>query len=630
MADNKLDMDTGEASAVRPKGVSEAWVRPGLTVEQAAWAVVGLLAAAVRLAGLGIRPLSTAEATQALAAFRFTEGAAQTAPAGTLPALFTANAVGFTLFGANDASARLLPALAGLILVLLPYGLRHRLGRGGALAAALLLAFSPLAVYASRTLDGAGLVAACSLAVAAGMLHYLDTLQPRSLYLAAGAVGLGLCAGPEFLTALSILFLFGLAVYVAGRPGGGEPGQSRPGLPAAWWAARFQSGLWTRAALILAATWGLAATAFILHPAGLGHGADLIAAWAQSLWPAARDLLAGGEAQRAVHPALLMLRYEPLILLLALAALAGFRRGAGGQQEPAIPHRALLVFWAVLAGLFTLLPGQRSTANALLVVIPLALLAGEGIEQAWRRLARWQPGGPVHSLWVAATALGLLVFFYLQLAAYGEASSTATISMAGITLNTTTSYLILAAVVLLLLAALTVAVGFWQGTRAVVTAGWLVALAVLSLIGFKEMWALNFAHAGDPRELMIGQSTAPEVRLFVQRLEALSLAQSGDRHTLPVTVETRTGPVVAWYLREFARQTLVEELTAPPDTYAAVTLAVTDPPIGETFRGQGFPLRSHWLPWGLWGQDLARWLLFTAGSQPTVDQELVLWVASES
>ena len=83
-----------------------------------------------------------------------------------------------------------------------------------------------------------------------------------------------------------------------------------------------------------------------------------------------------------------------------------------------------------------------------------------------------------------------------------------------------------------------------------------------------------------------------------------------------------------WYLRGFVNQVVVEGLSAPPDTMAAITLAVADPPIGESFRGQGFPLREHWLPWGLWGQDLVRWLLFTEASQPNVDQEVVLWVRS--
>jgi hypothetical protein len=112
-------------------------------------------------------------------------------------------------------------------------------------------------------------------------------------------------------------------------------------------------------------------------------------------------------------------------------------------------------------------------------------------------------------------------------------------------------------------------------------------------------------------------------------LEALSRELQGDAHTLALTTDAATGPVVGWYLRDFDRQIVVEDLDTPPDTLAAVTLAAQDLPIGETFRGQSFPLRTHWLPWGLWEQDLVRWLLFTEGSLPTVDQEVVLWVSSD-
>ena len=115
--------------------------------------------------------------------------------------------------------------------------------------------------------------------------------------------------------------------------------------------------------------------------------------------------------------------------------------------------------------------------------------------------------------------------------------------------------------------------------------------------------------------------------MFVDQLEELSRNRSGDVHTLEVTVDAATGPVVGWYLRELVRLDVVEGLSQPPDSGAAVTLARADLPIGEAFRGQGYPLRWHWLPWGLGGQDLVRWLLFGEGSQPVIDQEVVLWVS---
>ncbi|NIV37544.1 MAG: hypothetical protein GWN58_51440, partial [Anaerolineae bacterium] len=60
-----------------------------LTVERVGYIVVGMLAAVLRFAELGLRPLNEAEAVQALAALRFTDGSFQAAPSGTVPGLFT-------------------------------------------------------------------------------------------------------------------------------------------------------------------------------------------------------------------------------------------------------------------------------------------------------------------------------------------------------------------------------------------------------------------------------------------------------------------------------------------------------------------------------------------------------------
>jgi hypothetical protein len=185
-------------------------------------------------------------------------------------------------------------------------------------------------------------------------------------------------------------------------------------------------------------------------------------------------------------------------------------------------------------------------------------------------------------------------------------------------------------VALMLLVGLGAAAWAWRGSWLLVGSGWLAVVVTLGLFAFKSAWGLNFAHAADSRELMIVQTTAPDVRQLVKQLETLSVNKAGDRHTLSLTVDDATGPVIAWYLREFQHVTAVDGLSAPPDTIAAVTLALQGPPIGETFRGRGFPLQTRWSPWGLSGQSLIRWLLFTEGSLPIVDQEAVLWVASQS
>ena len=612
-------IDTSTEVVDRPQE-SGAW----LTVERVGYIAVGLLAAVLRFAELGLRPLNEAEAVQALAAFRFTDGAFQAAPDGTIPGLFTGNVVAFTLMGSGDAIARWLPALAGVILVLLPYGLRHRLGRGGALAASFLLAVSPSAVFFSRSLDSAIPVAACGLAIIVGLINLIDTGRPGCLYLAAVALGLGLTLGSGIYTILLILIAFGLLLYLQDLLR--KPGLGWSSLQVAWGALKGEKGLLAKTGGVLAATFALAAMTLVLHPAGVGHAADLIGDWARSFLPEP-----GG--QPLIYPLLLLLRYELLIVILGLVEVGRWLASKRSQQQeqavvgPSFPHTSLLVFWALAATLVILVSGHRTAGNLLLVVVPLALLAGQGVERAWRWI-RWS------HVWREATlfaliAFGLSIFLYLQIVAFLRSSSAAAVSLAGITLLAGSAYFILVGVALLLLIVLGVAAWIWRGPHLLLSGGWLAVLLLLGLWGFKAMWGPSFARASDPRELMILRTTSPEVRVFAESLGALSLDKAGDATTLPITVDATTGPVVSWYLRGFRQQSVVEELYAQPGTAAAVSLAAQDLPIGETFRGQGFVLRQRWLPWGLGAKDVIRWLLFTEVSSPVVEQEVVLWVMGE-
>ena len=595
-----------------------------LTIERVGYLVVGLLAAILRFAELGLRPLNEAEAVQALAALRLTDGSFQAAPSGTIPGLFTGNVLALTLMGAGDAIVRWLPALAGVILVLLPYGLRHRLGRGGALAASLLLAVSPSAVFFSRTLDGSIPVAACGLAIVVGLINLIDTGRPGGLYLAAVGLGLGLTFGSGIYTTVLILLAFGLLLYLQDRLRG--PGAGWSALQVAWGMLRDEKGLWARAGGVLAATFGLMAMTLVLHPTGVGHAADLVGDWARSFLPEP-------DGQPPIYPLLLLLRYELLIIVLGLVEIG--RWIASKRCEPhetveasfSFPHTALLIFWALAATLVILVSGHRPAGNLLLVVVPLALLAGQGVERAWR-WSRWSQVWREATLF-ALTAFGLGIFLYLQIVAYIQSSSAATASFAGITLLADSAYLILVGVGLLLLIVLGVAAWIWRGQHLLLSGGWLAVLLLLGLWGLKAMWGPSFARANDPRELMIVRTTSPDVRLFAEHLGALSMELAGDATTLPVTIDASTGPVVAWTLRDFQQQSVVEELHAEPGTLAAVSLAAQDLPIGETFRGQGFVLRERWLPWGLGAKDVIRWLLFTEVSSPVVEQEVVLWVMGE-
>lgn len=80
----------------------------------------------------------------------YAEGNFQHTPMMHGPVLFHATAFAYYLFGDNDFSARIYPALLGVLMVLSPLLFRRWLGRWGALIASVLLLISPLILYYNR------------------------------------------------------------------------------------------------------------------------------------------------------------------------------------------------------------------------------------------------------------------------------------------------------------------------------------------------------------------------------------------------------------------------------------------------------------------------------------------------
>lgn len=140
------------------------------TLEHALYLALFALALALRLYTLGAHPLTDAEAREALTAYRLVNAMPmESAALPHSPAYFFFTYLGFLVFDASEAVARLAPALFGATLVLAPLFFREALGRGGALTASALLTISAGLLAASRTADGA-VLALFGLALASA--HY--------------------------------------------------------------------------------------------------------------------------------------------------------------------------------------------------------------------------------------------------------------------------------------------------------------------------------------------------------------------------------------------------------------------------------------------------------------------------
>jgi len=562
-----------------------------LTIEVVLWACIAIVALALRFSHLDAAPLDGREAHEAMLAWRAVTGMGQPSPAADYsPLLFTANALLFTLCGASDAIARLWPALLGGLLPLTPLLLRRRIGRVGVLATGAYLAFSPTALFASRRLDGAVVAIVGGMAVLGGLTRFFDTGGRRWLTLSACGLALAVTGSPSAYGLLLTLALAWLLLAWAWP----DKHTSRLTFDASHSSLVF---LLVALALSTGLGWNLS---------GLGAAGGLLPAW-----------LARFSAVMNPAPAPLAIAavYEPLALLFGLGGLVwAVQRG----------HRfgVLLGTWAgLVALLLTLMPG-RTPLDALVVVLPLALLTGLAIEwlvQSLRRWGEWLGEG----LYVPVVLL-LWAHAYLVLGRYAERGDSRDLFMV----------LLVVALQGLLATMFALAMRPDAALRGVAVGTGVALLAVAISAG----WGVAYARPADARELLVRDSTAVEVHDLVQTLRDLSWRETGMPTTLPFTFEAAPDSVLAWYLRDFSAAHRVESLEGEEVGRVVVTsrraLELAD---DAEFAGQDFALRRNWnlteigcgWEWPPHCDAAAEWLLLRRASLPVADQWAVLWLRQE-
>lgn len=142
----------------------------------AAYAVVVIAAAVMRLWELGARAIHHDESLHSYYAWELYSGNGLIHnPMMHGPFQMEATAGLFFLFGDSDYTARLLYAVAGTALVLMPLLFRSRLGDMGALITSVMLTLSPAMLYYSRFARNDILMAVWALGIVIAMWKYLDS-----------------------------------------------------------------------------------------------------------------------------------------------------------------------------------------------------------------------------------------------------------------------------------------------------------------------------------------------------------------------------------------------------------------------------------------------------------------------
>ncbi|MEZ4572030.1 MAG: TIGR03663 family protein, partial [Thermomicrobiales bacterium] len=159
-----------------------------LTAEGLAYLTIAVLAVLTRFWDLGSRAMNHDESLHTYYSWLYYDNYHYIHdPLMHGPALFHLNALAYFLFGDNDVTARIMPAIFGTMIVLMPALLRgpKLWGRWGAIAASGILLFSPSILYYSRFIRHDVYTLFATFAIVIAALRYLDKPERRWIIVAA-------------------------------------------------------------------------------------------------------------------------------------------------------------------------------------------------------------------------------------------------------------------------------------------------------------------------------------------------------------------------------------------------------------------------------------------------------------
>ncbi|MGQ9594926.1 MAG: flippase activity-associated protein Agl23 [Anaerolineae bacterium] len=577
------------------------WNRPlaavlSLTVEQWLYVGIGVVTLATRLWGLGDRAMSHDESLHVVYSWKLYAGEGyQHDPMMHGPFLFHISAFLYLLFGDNDFTGRLAPALLGTLLVVLPYFMRRWLGRLGALAASVMLFLSPTIFFHSRYIRHDIFAATFATLVVLFLFRYVEEGRDRWLGATGAAVGLLYCTKEVSFIYMAILGLFFAGCFALEWWRGGRrfPSQksrlldgtvvlgtlSLPLLsPFLTKALGFnpldysdrgilRSGMVFLGFALVAVGVGLwwdrrrwpviAGTAYLimtlLFTTFFTNGRGFATGFVGSLgyWLEQHGVQRGD--QPWYYYLLLVPMYEFLPFVFSVGGIgyvvARGRKGLeGGAGQPplvlGLSTRGLftlfLAWWVALTWAIYSYAGEKMPWLTVHFALPLSLLAARWVDAVlgsvdWRDF--WRRGMPY--VLVGVPLLGMALYVLLVTQPFrGKSLEQLSDSMEWLLA------LLVAASLLYLLVKTVRRLGSGGALQALFCTVWLV----LALFTLRAAWMLNYVNYDYATESLVYAHATPDIKLTMREIEDLSMRLYGDRSIRISYDDDSTWPF-EWYLR---------------------------------------------------------------------------------
>ena len=338
----------------------------------AAGLLFAILALATRFWALGDRPFHHDESIHAHQSYTLMkDGNWRYDPAYHGPFLYYANALVYRLLGVSNTTARLLPAIFGLLLIAAAFPLARWIGRDAAVAYAALVLISPHLTYFSRFIREDVYSLVFTLGTILAFQAFLETDRARWLTLAAVSFALaGVTKENAYMT--GVLFVaygfWALLERVLRSKGRGRTLAEALGATARWIRPRIRPLV--TAALVFLAIWALLYSAFGKYPKDW-----LAIPKAIKYWMGQHSIARIPGPWYYYVPQLLY--YETSLLF---AACSAFRR----PEKRNSAFLRFVAFWAV--GSLLLYAWAREKVPWLTVhaLLPITILAAVGVSSLWR------------------------------------------------------------------------------------------------------------------------------------------------------------------------------------------------------------------------------------------------------
>jgi uncharacterized protein (TIGR03663 family) len=593
------------AHAVLPPAEGRAF-RLSITVEAVVLIILGAAAVGLRWLLLGQAVLNENEAAQAIASLRLADPATAGTGEVVSPLLWAGMALTFAVGGVSEATARLVPALAGTALVFTPLLFRHRLGRLPALAAAGWLAISPTAVISSRLVDGTSLAALAMVAALDGIDRYLEGRSRKMLILSGSGLGMALLADPG---SLFIFLAWGLGLAFAILTDEEEvfsAGVMRGAIRQAPWGA-FLAGLIGVLALL--------GTLFMTAPEGLGYAADSFGQMAQSLF---------SRPQGHLYAGLTLALYEPFLILFGIL-------GAWGCSQASSPRVRFLAGWGIAAFMLNILIPNTLPVHGLWSVLPLAILAGHGVASV---LALKTDDMPSSRGVAVLVILALAAMAFISLAHHLRAPRLLPIptdAAPGEALYQIPLDLLLFCLWMVMMVLVWLGTASLWGQRTTWHVFGIAAAIMGSSLAAGRSGIAASTNGMNPYEPIYASPAQPETRLFVETAAEIGRLNGGFAYDVPMTVQGSPNGLLGWLLRDFRSVQYVGRVDPRVDSVLVVTPAEgVDPALGSGYVGQDLALTGSWTPQALSFKDLLLWTIYRTAPSPASETRVILWVREDS